>query len=171
MSPQLPGPEVLADLPARPLRGQFYRIVPRHLQGRALSTEGSVVYGGRYNRKGVFGALYFSATPALSRAEVRKAAAGRRLGAFVLATVRVELQRVLDLTDHAVQQRLGLRSEDFVASDWAPTQELGRRVREAGFEALLVPSAAAPGANLVLFPDRLGSASAIELLAFEPAEM
>ncbi len=78
MSPQLTGPEAVADLPARPLRGQFYRIVPRHLRDRA---------------------------------------------------------------------------------------------REAGLEALLVPSAAAPGGNLVLFPDCLDPVSFVELLAVEPAEI
>lgn len=171
MSPELPGPEAVVGLPTRALWGQFYRMVPRHLRDRAVSTEGSELYGGRYNQKSAFGALYCGDTPALCRAEVRKATAGRRLGPFMLATIRVELRRVLDLTDHAVLVRLGLRPDDLVGPNWAPTQELGRRAREAGFEALLVPSAAAPGANLVLFPDRLGPASAIELLAVEPAEI
>lgn len=171
MSPELPGSEALAGLPTRALRGQFYRIVPRHLRDRALRTEGSELYGGRYNPKGTFGALYCGETPVVCGAEVRKATAGRRLGPFVLATVRVDLQRVLDLTDHAVLQRLGLRPDDLVGSDWGPTQELGRRAREAGFEALLVPSAAAPGANLVLFLDHLDPISSLELLAVEPTEI
>jgi RES domain-containing protein len=89
----------------------------------------------------------------------------------VLATVKVELQRVLDLTDGAVLQRLGLRPEDLVAPDWALTQELGRLAHEAGFGALLVPSAAIPGTNLVLFPDRLDPASSLQLLGTEPADI
>lgn len=55
--------------------------------------------------------------------------------------------------------------------DWTLTQELGRLAREAGFEALLVPSAATPGTNLVLFPDRLDPASSVHLLAVEPFEL
>lgn len=78
MSRELPGAEALAGLPVRPLRGQFSRIVPRHLRDRA---------------------------------------------------------------------------------------------REAGLEALLVPSAAAPGGNLVLFPDQLDSVSSVELLTVERTEI
>lgn len=171
MPPEPIRPEAIASLPGRPLRSRFYRILPGHLRDRALSTEGSVLYGGRYNPKDAFGALYCSEKPATCIAEVRKATAGRTLSAFVLVSVTVELQRVLDLTDHAVLQRLGLRSEDLIAPDWAPTQELGRLAREAGFEGLLVPSAAAPGTNLVLFPDYLASASSVQLQAIEPVEI
>ncbi len=39
------------------------------------------------------------------------------------------------------------------------------------WEALLVPSAVAPGANLVLFPDHLDPVSSVELLAVEPTEI
>jgi len=109
------GQEALAGLPAKPLRGQFYRIVAQHLQDQVLSQEGSELYGGRYNPKGAFGALYCGETPAVCSAEIHKATAGRTLNPLVLASVRVELQRVLDLTDHAILQRLGLRPEHLVA--------------------------------------------------------
>lgn len=171
MLPAPIGPEALARLPARPLRGQFYRIVPRHLRDHALSAEGSELYGGRYNPKGAFGALYCGESPAVCSAEVRKATAGRVLGPFVLASVRVELHRVLDLTDHALLGQLGLRSENLVTPDWSQTQELGRLAREAGFEALLVPSVAAPGTNLVIFLDHLDPGSSVHLLAIQPTEL
>ena len=127
MSPQQRGPEGVAGLPARPLRGRFYRIVARHLRDRVLSPEGSERHGGRYNPKGAYGALYCGETLAVCRAEVRKATAGRTLGPFVLASVRVNLRRVLDLTDHALLDLLDVRPEDLLGPDWAPTQELGRR--------------------------------------------
>lgn len=136
-----------------------------------MDTEGSQLYGGRYNPKGAFGALYFGQGRDICLAEVRKATAGRALGPFVLASVAVDLQRVLDLTDQAVLHRLDLPPEDLVGPDWAPTQELGRLARQAGFEGLLVPSAAAPGTNLVLFPDRLDPASSVRLMAVEPVEV
>lgn len=158
----------LAGLPGQPLRGHFYRIVPRHLRDRALATEGSRLYGGRYNPKGALGALSCGEQSAVCGAEVRKATAGRALGPLLLASVMVELRRVLDLSDDTVLQRLGLRPEDLVAPNWARTQELGRLAREVGFEGLLVPSAAAPGRNLVLFPDRLDPGSAIQVLSVEP---
>jgi RES domain-containing protein len=92
------------------------------------------------------------------------------LGTFVLASVTAKLHRVLDLTDLAVLKQLGLQPEDLVVPHWDQTQELGRLAREAGFEALLVPSAAAPGTNLVLFPDQLDPASSVHLQAIDPAE-
>lgn len=46
--------EALTELPARPLRRQFFRMVPHYYRDRALSTEGSERYGGRYNQKGGF---------------------------------------------------------------------------------------------------------------------
>lgn len=102
MPPVPLGPEVLAALSARPLRGQVYRLVAQPFRDRVLSPEGSERYGGRYNPKGAFGALYCGETPAVCVAEVRKATAGRKLGPFVLASVTVTLQRVLDLTEPAV---------------------------------------------------------------------
>ncbi len=171
MPTHLPKPKAVAGIPARRLQGQFYRLIADHLRDQVLSTEGSQRYGGRYNPKERFGAIYCSEQPAICRAEVQAAAAGRTLSSFVLASVKVRLNRVLDLTDRAVLHRLGLRPTDLVAPDWGLTQELSRLAHEAGFEALLVPSAAAPGTNLVLFLDNLDPASSIELLAVDRTEM
>jgi RES domain-containing protein len=145
--------------------------VAQQLQDRVISTKGSELHGGRYNPKGAFGALYCGETPAVCSAEIRKVTAGRILNPLVLASVRVELQRVLDLTDHAILQRLGLRPEDLVLPNWAETQELGRLARAAGFEALLAPSAAATGRNLVIFPDHLEPGSSVRLLGVEPVKL
>ncbi|MBI3077716.1 MAG: RES family NAD+ phosphorylase [Deltaproteobacteria bacterium] len=145
--------------------------MPQYLRDRASSTEGSKLYGGRYNTKGAFGALYCGERPGVCSAELRKATAGRTLAPFVLASLRVKLQRVLDLTDRTVLRRLGVRSKDLVSPDWTLTQDLGRLAREAGFEALLVPSAAAPGRNLVIFPDHLDPASSVQLRAVKPVRI
>jgi RES domain-containing protein len=46
------------------------------------------------------------------------------------------------------------------------TQAIGRGCREAGFEAIVVPSARhRSGKNIVVFPDRLAAGSALRLLA------
>ncbi len=163
-------PDMLARLPGRALRGRFYRIVHRDRREQLLSTEGSRLHGGRYNPPAAFGALYLSESPAVATAEVRRAAAGRRLGAFVLGTVEIDLTRLLDLTDRAVLAHLGVRPDDLVGPDYTPTRRLGTLAREAGFEGLLVPSATGLGTNLVLFPDRLGRAT-LRLLAVEPAAL
>lgn len=76
-----------------------------------------------------------------------------------LVRIRFALHRVLDLTDPATLAALDLRPEDLVGDDWQRTQRLGAQARAAGFEGLLVPSAAGPGDNLVIFPDRLDARS------------
>lgn len=162
-------PDTFTGLPALALRGRFYRIVHHDRREEVLSTEGSRHYGGRYNPPAAFGALYLSEHPAVAAAEVRRAAADRRLGPFVLATVEVGLVRLLDLTDHAVRTRLGIRPDDLVAADYTLPRRLGSLAREAGFEGLLVPSATGLGTNLVLFPDRLDPTSSLRLLTVEPA--
>jgi RES domain-containing protein len=158
-------------LPTRSVRRRFYRIVPRRLQDRILDAEGRRLYGGRYNPKGEFAALYCGETPAIGAAEVRKATRGWALGLLVLATIEVQLHRVLDLTDHTILHALHLRPQDLVAPDWGLTQELGRLAHAARLEGLLVPSGAAPGVNLVLFTDRLDPASALHLVTTEPTEL
>jgi RES domain-containing protein len=97
-------------------------------------------------------------------AEIRKRAAGQPVSAYRLVRIRVELHRVLDLTDPATLAALGLRPEDLVGDDWQRTQRLGAQVRAAGFEGLLVPSAAGPGHNVVIFPDHLLARSRLRAL-------
>lgn len=163
-------PHILAALLARGLQARVFRMIRQELRDRILSPEGSVLHGGRYNPKGVFGALYCGDTEEVCRAEVAKAAAHLPLAAFVVGTIQVQLQKVLDLTDDQVLMTLGLTRADLTkAGDWRLTQHLGALAREAGFEALLVPSAAGPGTNLVIFSDRLLPGSSIELVKEKPA--
>ena len=170
MPPEPIGPHAVAGLPTRPFRGHVYRIVPRYLQDRVLNAEGSRLYGGRYNPKGEFGALYCGETPAICSAETRKATRGRALGPFILAEIHIEVHRVLDLTDPDILHALRIRREDLATPDWGLTQELGRLAHAAGLEGLLVPSAAVPGKNLILFLDHLDPASALQLVTTEPVE-
>lgn len=83
----------------------------------------------------------------------------------VLVSVRVSLQRVLNLTDTQCCRPLGASRRQFVAEDWraanadgreALTQALGSLAWEEGWEGLLVPSAARQaGSNLIIFPGNL----------------
>lgn len=52
----------------------------------------------------------------------------------------------------------GITPEELVGDDYAPTQALAQRVCDAGLRAMIVPSAALPGAdNVVLFDKRLAA--------------
>lgn len=123
--------------------------------------QGSLRHGGRYNPLGAFGALYCGESRAVCAAEIRKRAGGQRVSPYRLVRIRVALHRVLDLTDPATLAALDLRLEDLVGDDWQRTQRLGAEARAAGFEGLLVPSAAGAGHNLVIFPDRLDARSRV----------
>jgi RES domain-containing protein len=135
------------------------------------SARGSRIVGGRYNFKGTYEVLYLSCDPAhcleetLKSHRSTKSSVATALPRTVVA-FRVSLSRVLDLTDTRQRRRLGISNSVLVGTDWvryqdvdqreAPTQRIGRLAREAGFEAILVPSAAVPGGkNLNIFPDRV----------------
>jgi RES domain-containing protein len=86
-----------------------------------------------------------------------------------------KLGRVLDLTDSAIRRKIGFTLTELLDEDWeaiqargeeAWTQAIGRGCRQAGFEAILVPSARHRGGrNIVIFPDRLAAGSSLQLLA------
>jgi len=164
----LPDPETLSALPAKPVRGAFFRALLPSLARDPLSVQGSLRHGGRYNPSGIFGALYCGESPAVCAAEIRKRAAGQPVSPYRLARIRVQLHRVLDLTDPETLGALGLRSEDLVGDDWQRTQRLAAQAHAAGFEGLLVPSAAGPGRNLVIFPDRLDPRSRVRTVESRP---
>jgi RES domain-containing protein len=164
----LPDPGTLPPLPAKPVHGAFFRALLPSFARDPLSVQGSLRHGGRYNPSGFFGALYCGESPAVCAAEIRKRAAGQPVSPYRLARIRVQLQRVLDLTDPETLGALGLRTEDLVGDNWQRTQRLAAQARAAGFEGLLVPSAAGPGRNLVIFADRLDPRSRVRAVGSRP---
>lgn len=154
-------------------RGLFYRTSsPRWASsGDLVSGEGSRRFGGRWNPPGIR-TVYGSSSPELSLSEAL--AATRTLGIpdeRVLPRVTVaghaRLASVLRL-DARVRRSLHLSRGELLEPDWRagaselPSQALGRLAHALGFEGLLVPSAAGPGDNLVVFPDNLRARSRLE---------
>jgi len=97
------------------------------------------------------------------------------------------IEKVLDLTDHRVQTRLGTSFSE-LTGDWrfqqsrhlrgggalAPTQLLGRIAYEAGsILGLKFDSAKNPGDgfNVVVFPDRLAISKASFLEVYDPHDL
>ncbi|MGH9833128.1 MAG: RES family NAD+ phosphorylase [Blastocatellia bacterium] len=180
--------EFIADAPASlsqkiqealPLATEFegvcVRIVntQRAKSGEALSTEGSRIHGGRYNSRDEFGVLYLSCDEPTCLAEINYYLnkygidpASLSPEAKTMVDVSVKLTKVLDLTDPDVRLAIGVTEPDLKvewedvkrAGDEAITQSIGRLAREAGFEAIIVPSARHSGNNLVILnPDNLSA--------------
>ena len=119
---------------------------------RALSLEGSLLVGGRYNPPFEFGALYGGQSPELCWAELEKKHEGPlKRGAFHIMPLAVRLRRVLDLTDPTTCDHLGLTPEEITRpAEYTVTRAIARAARAAGFEAILA-----------IFTDRLGAGSTV----------
>ena len=149
------------DLPRSRVSAVIFRIVREGLD--PLGTAGSLEAGGRFNPPHEFGALYASLQATTAAKEVARGLrqrgvdpAGFPESAWWIYELEVTSESVLDLTDPEVLQKAGIQQGSLTGADISATQEIARQARTQGYEALLVPSAAAPGSkNLVLFVDRL----------------
>jgi filamentous hemagglutinin len=128
-----------------------------------LGTAASLRAGGRFNPPNEFGALYTSLEAATAAQEVAKGLRLRGIdpeqfleGAYWIYELEVELEAVLDLTNPDVLQKGGIHQDSLTGTDVNATRGIAAQAREQGYEALLVPSAAAPDSkNLVIFLDKL----------------
>lgn len=128
--------------------------------------DGALLWGGRYNAPDKFGALYLSASPEGCATELASRPAAPKN--YIVGTVRVTLQRVCDRTDDELLSELGITSNQLKSDDWNETEILGTLIRQAGFEGVIVPSAAGDFNNLVIFMDRLSGSSEVELEDIQP---
>ncbi len=68
---------------------------------------------------------------------------------------RVSRMGLLDLRDHDIRARYGLRRSDLTAAEWTPCQCAATAMREQGVRGVISPSAALPDAtNITLFGPR-----------------
>ena len=170
-------PEKVARIEPVSIARRLFRLVPERYREEALSTVGSLQYGGRYNPPREFGVLYLGEDEEVCWAELRRRAGETEFlrEPQVFAEVGVELERVLDLTDEEVLRELGIEEEELLkatgdeAEDYRLTREIARTARAAGFEALKVRSVTSRGSNLVVFTDKLSGSSRVELLELRPA--
>jgi RES domain-containing protein len=133
--------------------------------------DGAFRWGGRYNTQGEFGALYLSKTQKGCAAEMTSRPA--HPPDYIVGKIQVKLGKVCDLTDPELLKKLGLSRKQLTAIDWAETQALGDIIRDAdaGFEGIIVPSAAGDFNNLVVFVDRMSGASSIDLEGIEKLDL
>ena len=148
----------LQKLVPKTLKGRWYRTVKNKYRRKVDSPEGSARVDGRFHTTDEDMVIYLSDSPTLSMNESSKAfqTVPLKNSAWFTATFKVNLKRVLDLTDPEVQGRLGVTPADLVQpkpGGYRLPQEIANEARANGFEAILAPSArpGMSGKNLVVF--------------------
>ena len=160
--------------------GELFRFV-----NPAYSTSADIVNGmgaqyaaGRWNLAGPIRLSYTATAPmtalgeALSNVRYYHLPEAKAMPRVVVA-LQLKARRVLDLRDGKVRNMLRLSEKTIRMLDWraenqsgkeAVTQAWGHAFSAAGFEAVIVPSAAdGGGANLLVFPQNLQPGSLFEV--------
>jgi RES domain-containing protein len=148
-------------------------------EGDFISGSGAGYNGGRWNPPGVR-AIYASLDPVTAVKEtyqefLKYGFEVSDIRPRVMAGVKLNVKRLLDLTDGGIRRKLGFTLRELTGEDWHTiqidgeeswTQAIGRGATIAGFEGLLAPSARDwKGRNVVIYPDNLASTSTVELMA------
>jgi RES domain-containing protein len=80
-----------------------------------------------------------------------------------IAAIRVDLSRVLNLTDPDVLSALAIKPADLLADDTTLSRDIGAAAHAAGYEAILAPSATGAGTVLAVFGANRAPTSLLEL--------
>ncbi|MCX5699515.1 MAG: RES family NAD+ phosphorylase [Candidatus Omnitrophica bacterium] len=142
-----------------PLDTSCYRVVSQKYD--ALNTNGSLLYPGRYN-SGEFLVLYASDSREVCAAELARKAEIRTKFIYKIVKLKVKLRKVFDLTNEKNLKALDIQEDNLIGSSWNFTQALASLAYRKGYEALLVPSAAGKGNNIILFPGNFTKDSTIK---------
>ena len=150
----------VAVAPARGFHGSVWRTHWREVGAADWSL--SLRTSGRYHRgldlfpsDRVWPALYASLASEISIWEMVRRSAARNLAYLrnnVLSELAVDLAHVLDVSTPTVVR---LAMADLTGPDHRLCQDLAAAAVARGYAGLLVPSAALPGLNLVIFPRNL----------------
>ncbi len=108
-------------------------------------------------------------------AEFRRILASARLVSRPreLASIRVDLTRVLDLRSPSTMASLGIRAEDVLGDDVAIPQAIGEAAQHLGYEAIVAPSATGMGHIVAVFLTDRAPESTVEVIetrSYDPAE-
>ncbi|ROS50227.1 RES family NAD+ phosphorylase [Frigoribacterium sp. PhB24] len=126
-----------------------------------LSGAGARLNGGRWNPPDIFATVYLGAPLNATVGELERLADSqgstpeRMLRVpYVLHTVEVTDLPILDLTDPADLDRLGLTTADIADEDWTACQSIGQAAWFLGLGGVLAPSASGAGLVLAAFETR-----------------
>jgi RES domain-containing protein len=147
---------------------------------RLLDGRGSLQHGGRWSAARTFPASNLSTTPEAAFTEsganyTYYNFASSDVRPKITVAVRARFSNVIDLVaPKGIRAKPWLELDQLLVEDWrkvndkkqeSQSQAFGRAARDVGAEALLVPSARAPGGmNVVYFPESLAPASKVEIL-------
>jgi RES domain-containing protein len=138
--------DAVATAPRRKLNGTYWH---QGATGRPVASCADPALGpGRYHRTAESGVWYASNREQGAWAELFRHFVSEGVDPFEVrrrvGRVTVDLD-VLDLTDSDTRSHLGVDEADLVSDDCATTQTIAAAARDAGFDAVLAPSAALPG--------------------------
>ena len=150
--------------PGKPvISAKYYRIVGAHRIKEIDEIGHTLFYSWRYNPKGEFGVLYLSSTPECAYMEKLKQVYGKpdNLKPQVVGTFSININKCLNLTSVICCKQLGVILEQLIDPyNFYVTQEIAREARNAGFEAIIAPSAVGEDCHsLVVFKDKLNPPS------------
>lgn len=154
-------PRALGQLSGSALSAIAYRNQARGFDPR--SGDGARRLGGRFNPPHSFPVLYLCLTRLCVVAELTRQAERQGLDVDALLPrelfqISADLDKVLDLTDTATLDALGITPSDLVREDHQFTQEIGEAANEHAFQAIRSPSATGVDNVLVIFPEQLAGA-------------
>jgi len=118
---------------------------------------------GRWHRIGDGATQYLSTTvdgawAELIRAEGLRSEQEMALVRMPMWVAEVHVQQIADYGDFEKAEMAGFPPEALIDDDYSRCQEEGKRLRRAGFQGVLAPSAALPNSfNLTLFGPRIAS--------------
>ena len=157
--------DLLQAIDPAPWTGQAFRHMFGDHPPDAENTRGA-----RWNPPGV-AAIYTSLTRggALAEAEHQIAIQPIRPRARrTVYTLEITLASVLDLTDPALLQNLGVGPAELAADDMIACRQLGGAAHWLERDGLLLPSARSSATNLVTFPAMRSRDARFEILKEEP---
>lgn len=126
-------------------RGKLYRALNPIFAREPLSGDGAARYGGRFNPKGI-PALYTSLSVVTALAEANQVGT---LQPTTLVCLEADIGRVFDCRDHSALMAKHMDTAQLADPCWrdatrehgeASTQTFARRLMDAGYHGLLVPS-------------------------------
>jgi RES domain-containing protein len=161
--------ETILRAPRRDFHGPVWRVHWKEVAATDWSL--SLQSSGRYHRgldlfvaEQTWPALYTSLAPEVAIWEMVRRSAASDLAYLrnnVLSELTLDINDVWDLTEPT---SLGLALADLTGHDRSICQSLAAAAVSLGCQGLLVPSAALPGSNLVLFPRNWAVTTSVRLV-------
>lgn len=154
----------LAGFPIESFNGEVFRATRQNLNPLAASTN-----GGRWMPSGGAGVIYTSLAREGALAEISfhwGQLTPRPSKPAMVHTLAVQCQKALRLLRVDLTE-LGIDNAAYAVANYQRTQQIGDATQFLECDGLIAPSARWDCDNLILFPDNMGVASTLELVATE----